>query len=80
MMEEQIANTNQIVTTQNNDNGYYTNVIGIKPEYWPINPGYANGFVASNLGIFKYELELLNYDGQFDGSSGNYAKFEIEAQ
>ena len=80
MMEEQIADMNQIVTTQNNDNGYYTNVIGIKPEYWPINPGYANGFVASNLGIFQYELELISYDGQFDGSSGNYAKFEIEAQ
>ena len=50
------------------------------PEYWPINPGFANGTVASNLGIFNYVLELTDYTGQPDGSTGNFAKFEIEAQ
>tara|TARA_Y100000592_G_scaffold86104_1_gene138960 strand:- start:198 stop:1943 length:1746 start_codon:yes stop_codon:yes gene_type:complete len=79
-MEEQIADDGEFITTQNNPQGYYASTIGPKPEYWPINPTFANGTVASNLGIFQYELELISYDGNFDGSSGNYSKFEIEAQ
>jgi len=75
-MEEQIADDGIIVTTQNNPQGYYTNSGGPKPEYWPINPGYANGSVVSNIGIFRYELELTDYSGM----DGNSAQFEIEAQ
>ena len=79
MLEDQFAEMQETVTTQNNPQGYYASTIGPKPEYWPINPTFANGTVASNLGIFQYELELISYDGNFDGSSGNYSKFEIES-
>jgi len=82
-IEEQFADMNQTVTTQNNPQGYYSSnnfPPQAQPEYWPINPGFANGTVASNLGIFQYELELISYTGQPDGSTGNFANFEIEAQ
>ena len=82
-MEEQLADDGELITTQNNPQGYYSSnnfPPQAQPEYWPINPGFANGTVASNLGIFQYELELISYDGNLDGSSGNYSKFEIEAQ
>ena len=80
MMEQQYADDGIIVTTQNNPQGYYTNSGGPKPEYWPINPGFANGTVANNLGIFQYVLELTDYTGQPNGADGNSAQFEIEAQ
>ncbi len=80
MMEQQYADDGIIVTTQNNPQGYYTNSGGPKPEYWPINPGFANGTVANNLGIFQYVLELTDYVGQPNGADGNSAQFEIEAQ
>ena len=80
MLEDQYAEMQETVTTQNNPQGYYASTIGPKPEYWPINPGFANGTVASNLGIFQYVLELTDYTGQPDGSTGNFTKFEIEAQ
>ena len=79
MMEDQYAEMQQTITTKDNPAGYYYDDINA-PEYWPINPGYANGSVASNLGIFSYVLTLNDYTGQPDGSSGNFAKFEIEAQ
>ena len=79
MMEDQSAEMQQTITTQDNPAGYYYNDFPA-PEYWPINPGFANGTVASNLGIFNYVLELTDYTGQPDGSTGNFAKFEIEAQ
>ena len=82
-IEEQQAEMLVTVTTQNNPMGYYSSnslFSQNQPEYWPINPGYANGSVTGNLGIFKYELEIINFDGQLDGSNGNFAKFEIEAQ
>ena len=82
MMEEQFAESMETITTQDNPQGYYSgnsynNIIA--PEYWPINPGYANGQVANNLGIFRYELEFLNSSYGLQGST-NFAKFEIEAQ
>ena len=80
MMEDQYADEGITITTQNNPSGYYQNNNPNQPEYWPINPGYANGSVAGNLGTFTYKLELLDFDGVPDGSSGNFAKFEIEAQ
>ena len=79
MMEDQYAEMQQTITTQDNPAGYYYNDFPA-PEYWPINPGFANGTVASNLGIFQYVLELTDYTGQPDGSTGNFTKFEIEAQ
>ena len=84
MMEQQYADTDELVTTQNNPQGYYlsnsyTPAIPA-PEYWPINPGFANGTVANNLGIFQYVLELTDYIGQPNGADGNSAQFEIEAQ
>ena len=79
MMEDQYAEMQQTITTKDNPAGYYYDDINA-PEYWPINPGYANGSVASNLGIFSYVLTLNDYTGNADGSSGNFAKFEIEAQ
>lgn len=82
-MEEQIADMNQTVNTQDNPIGYYSsnNILNqSQPEYWPINPGYANGTVVDNLGIFNYELEIISFDGQPDGSNGNSTNFEIEAQ
>ena len=55
MMEDQYAEMQQTITTKDNPAGYYYDDINA-PEYWPINPGYANGSVASNLGIFSYVL------------------------
>ena len=82
MMKDQYAEEGIIITTQNNPSGYYqsTNLNQSESEYWPINPGYTGGSVASNLGTFTYKLELLDFDGVPDGSSGNFARFEIEAQ
>ena len=83
MMEDQYADEGITITTQNNPSGYYQNnnlLDQSESEYWPINPGYTGGSVAGNLGTFTYKLELLDFDGVPDGSSGNFAKFEIEAQ
>jgi len=75
MMEQQYAESMETVTTQDNPQGYYSSDFN-PPEYWPITPGYANGSVVTNLGIFRYELELTDYTG----AGSNFAKFEIEAQ
>ena len=81
MIEEQQAEMLETITTQDNPAGYYNSNNSLtQPEYWPINPGYANGYLMGNLGTFKYELEILNFSGLQDGSNGNFAKFEIEAQ
>ena len=80
MMEDQYAEMQETITTRNNPSGYYQSGNFTDPEYWPINPGFANGTITSNLGIFQYVLELTDYTGQPDGSSGNFTKFEIEAQ
>ena len=81
MIEEQQAEMLETITTQDNPAGYYNSNNSLtQPEYWPINPGYANGYLMGNLGTFKYELEILSFSGLQDGSNGNFAKFEIEAQ
>ena len=77
VIEQQFAEMQQTITTQNNPQGYYNNN---PQEYINIDPGYANGSVVSNIGIFKYELELTSYIGPSDGGAGNFANFEIEAQ
>ena len=80
-IEEQQAEMLETITTQDNPAGYYNSNNSLtQPEYWPINPGYANGYLMGNLGTFKYELEILNFSGLQDGSNGNFAKFEVEAQ
>ena len=81
MIEEQQAEMLETITTQDNPAGYYNSNNSLtQPEYWPINPGYANGYLMGNLGTFKYELEILSFSGLQDGSNGNFAKFEVEAQ
>jgi len=75
MMEQQYAESMETVTTQDNPQGYYSGNVN-SPKYWPITPGFANGSVVTNLGIFKYELELTDYNG----AGSNFARFEIEAQ
>ena len=80
-IEEQQAEMLETITTQDNPAGYYNSNNSLtQPEYWPINPGYANGYLMGNLGTFKYELEILSFSGLQDGSNGNFAKFEVEAQ
>ena len=75
MIEQQYAESMETITTQDNPQGYYSGDFN-PPEYWPITPGFANGSVVTNLGIFKYELELTDYNG----AGSNFARFEIEAQ
>jgi|TARA_R110002012_G_scaffold6618_2_gene31553 hypothetical protein len=79
MMEQQYADQMQTITTKNNPIGYYNNN-PLDPEYWPINPGYSNGSLQMNTGIFKFYLELQDFNGPLGGGAGNFAKFEIEAQ
>ena len=79
MFESQFADQMQTITTKNNPVGYY-NGNPLDPEYWPITPGYFNGGLQTGTGIFKFTLELTNWNGQLGGGSGNFAKFEIEAQ
>ncbi len=77
--ESQFADQMETITTKNNPVGYY-NGNPLDPEYWPITPGYFNGALQTGTGIFKFTLELTNWNGQLGGGSGNFAKFEIEAQ
>ena len=79
LMEQQFAEMQEMITTQDNPQGYYSGDSN-PPEYVNIDPGYANGTVVTNIGIFNYSLELTNYTGPSDGGAGNFAKFEIEAQ
>jgi len=79
MFESQFADQMQTITTKTNPVGYY-NGNPLDPEYWPITPGYFNGALQTGTGIFKFTLELTNWNGQLGGGSGNFAKFEIEAQ
>ena len=79
MFESQFADQMETITTKNNPVGYY-NGNPLDPEYWPITPGYFNGGLQTGTGIFKFTLELTNWNGALGGGSGNFAKFEIEAQ
>tara|TARA_Y100000356_G_scaffold39072_1_gene30081 strand:+ start:2640 stop:4376 length:1737 start_codon:yes stop_codon:yes gene_type:complete len=79
MFESQFADQMETITTKTNPVGYY-NGNPLDPEYWPITPGYFNGALQTGTGIFKFTLELTNWNGQLGGGSGNFSKFEIEAQ
>ena len=74
MMEQQFADNMETTDTGNNPNGFSERV-----DFYPITPGYSNGGVVTDLGIFQYELELTDFNGDGQGLD-NYTTFEIEAQ
>ena len=78
-LKKKFADQMETITTKTNPVGYY-NGNPLDPEYWPITPGYFNGALQTGTGIFKFTLELTNWNGQLGGGSGNFSKFEIEAQ
>ena len=74
MMEQQFADNMETTDTGNNPQGFNAPF-----DFYPINPTYANGTVIDGLGIFQYELELTDYNGDGQGLD-NFTTFEIEAQ
>ena len=74
MMEQQFADNMEMTDTGNNPQGFNAPF-----DFYPINPTYANGTVIDGLGIFQYELELTDYNGDGQGLD-NFTTFEIEAQ
>jgi len=74
MMEQQFADNMEMTDTGNNPQGFNAPF-----DFYPINPIYANGTVINELGIFQYELELTDYNGEGQGLD-NFTTFEIEAQ
>jgi hypothetical protein len=74
MMEQQFADNMETIDTGNNPNGFNAPF-----DFYPITPGYSNGGVVTDLGIFQYELELTDFNGDGQGLD-NYTTFEIEAQ
>tara|TARA_R110000765_G_scaffold296040_1_gene391206 strand:+ start:1343 stop:3139 length:1797 start_codon:yes stop_codon:yes gene_type:complete len=73
MMEQQFADNMEMVDTVNNP------ITGEPIDFLPINPFFANGTAVSELGIFQYELELTDFNGDGQGLD-NFTTFEIEAQ